>query len=80
MQSHPLRRTRFGQYQASSGALGDREMGTAISCIKCSQVAGLIQKVGMQMCVCLSEYVCKHVYTVEPLYNGHPWDPKFCPL
>ena len=18
--------------------------------------------------------------TVEPLYNGHPWDPKFCPL
>ena len=25
---------------------GDREMGTAMSCIKCSQVAGLIQKVG----------------------------------
>ena len=23
---------------------GDREMGTAISCTKCSQVAGLIQK------------------------------------
>ena len=23
---------------------GDREMGTAISCIECSQVAGLIQK------------------------------------
>ena len=19
-------------------------------------------------------------YTVEPLYNGHPWDPTFCPL
>ena len=19
-------------------------------------------------------------YIVEPLYNGHPWDPKFCPL
>ena len=17
-------------------------------------------------------------HTVEPLYNGHPWDPKFC--
>ena len=25
---------------------GDREMGTAISCTECSQVAGLIQKVG----------------------------------
>ena len=20
------------------------------------------------------------VITVEPLYNRHPWDPKFCPL
>ena len=20
------------------------------------------------------------LYTVEPLYNGHPWGPKFCPL
>ena len=21
-----------------------------------------------------------HVHTVEPLYNGHRWGPKFCPL
>ena len=42
MQSHPLRRTRFGQYQASSAALGT----AIISCVECSQVAGLIQKVG----------------------------------
>ena len=26
---------------------GDREMGTAIICVECSQVAGLVQKVGM---------------------------------
>ena len=43
-QSHPLRRMRFGQYQASSAALGKREMETTISCTKCSQVAGLTQK------------------------------------
>ena len=42
MQSHPLRRTHFDQYQASSAALGDQEMGTAILCTKCSQVVGLI--------------------------------------
>ena len=39
-QSHPLCRTRFGQCQASSAALG--WPGTAISCTECSQVAGLI--------------------------------------
>jgi len=30
MQSHPLPRTRFGQYQTLPAALGDREMGTAM--------------------------------------------------
>ena len=39
MQSHPLHRTHFHQLR-----WGDREMGTAISCTECSQVAGLIQK------------------------------------
>ena len=29
-------------YKASSAALGDREMETAISCTKCSQVTGVI--------------------------------------
>ena len=36
----------FGQYQAPHQLCWcDREMGTAISCTECSQVAGLIQKV-----------------------------------
>ena len=47
MRSHLLRRMCFGQYQASIDhqlRWGDREKGIAISCIECSQVAGLIQK------------------------------------
>ena len=28
----------------------------------------------------LESFTCEAVSTVEPLYNGHPWDPKFCPL
>ena len=40
MLRYALRRTCFGQYQASSAVLGWLgEMGTAISCTKCSQVA-----------------------------------------
>ena len=46
MHSHPLRRTRLGEYQASSAVLRWREMGTVFSCTKCSQMAGLIQKFG----------------------------------
>ena len=30
----------FSQYQASSARSGEQEMGTAISCTKCSQVTG----------------------------------------
>ena len=45
MQSHPLHRIRFGQYtRPHQLRWGDREMGTAISCTICSQVAGLIFK------------------------------------
>ena len=33
---------------------GDREMGTAIPCIKCSQVAGFIQKIGRSASEALS--------------------------
>ena len=38
---------------------GDREMGTAIiSCVECSQVAGLIQKVGRQRAkLCLIRFI-----------------------
>ena len=36
-------------YNTKSKPLHDREMGTAIiSCVECSQVAGLIQKVGRE--------------------------------
>ena len=24
--------------------------------------------------------ITKNSYTVEPLYNGHHWDQRFCPL
>ena len=45
MQSHPLRRTRFGQYtRPHQLCWGVREMGTAIFCTECIQVAGVIQK------------------------------------
>ena len=46
MQSQPLDRTWFGQYQLqASPCWGDQEMET-ISCTECSQVTGLIQKIG----------------------------------
>ena len=41
IQSHSLRRMHFRPILH----WGDREMGTAISCTECSQMAGLIQKV-----------------------------------
>ena len=43
MRDHPLHRTHFDQYQL---CWGDREMGTAISCTRCSQVAGLSHSLG----------------------------------
>jgi len=46
VQSQPLWRVRFSQYQTSSAGLGDREMGSGISCTKWSQGTRLIQKVG----------------------------------
>ena len=57
---------------------GDREMGTAISCIKCSQVAGLIQKVGgivsscnCTSCSCLSFEIVIDLYPL--LRNDDVW-------
>ena len=44
MQSHPLHRTRLANTRPHQLCWGDWEMGTAISCIEYSQVAGLIQK------------------------------------
>jgi len=40
MQSHPLRRTRFGQYQASSAVLGWPGDEDCYRMHKCSQLAG----------------------------------------
>ena len=67
MHSHPLCRTRFGQYQSSLAALGMR---TAVSCTKCSQVASCIQKVGKNSLkassvhvtvLCAAIYICMHM-------------------
>ena len=44
MQSHPLRRTRFGQYQASSAALGWPGDGDCYLMHRMQSGAGLIQK------------------------------------
>ena len=44
IQSHPLRRTHFSQYQAHQLCWSDQEMGTATLCTKYSQMAGLIQE------------------------------------
>ena len=47
MQSHPLAGCVSANTRLHQLHWGDREMGTAIiSCVECSQVAGLIQKVG----------------------------------
>ena len=70
--SHPLRRTRFGQYTRPHQLHCDQEMGTAISCTECSQVAGLIQKVDTSsskapslcaaVCSSCSCFVCMHYF------------------
>ena len=72
MQSHPLHRKRFSQYQVR---WGDREMGTAISFTECSQVAGLIQKFietpfVQRSCVAIVIVDC-HVYVLSVRKRVH---------
>ena len=54
---------------------GDREMGTAIICVECSQVAGLIQKVGRDSSKStVSSYSCPscmHIMCLTP--STHSW-------
>ena len=75
MQSHPLRRTRFNQYQASSAA-------GLISCTKgSSQVAGLIQKVKRLVCrsslkassLCTAVFCSKIIVTRCHLCIDNTW-------
>ena len=48
---------------------GDREMGTAISCTKCNQMAGLIKKVGRSSSEMLS--LCAAVFCLKIVYSNH---------
>ena len=71
IQIHPLHKTHFGQYQAWSA---DWKMGTAISCIECSQMPGLnekeVEKPFESTVSCLQQgfiYFLFHCYRVEGL-------------
>ena len=50
---------------------GDREMGTAISCIECSQVAGLIQKSNTNRWKTTSVYYYESKWKVK---MGETWE------
>ena len=62
LKSHPLHRTCFSQYQASSAVLSWPRDGTAISCTQSSGVAGLIYMTGRR-CLGRSVFLCAVLQT-----------------
>ena len=50
---------------------------SADNTVTCYMQASTLYSLHARYFFCFSSS-CMH--TVEPLYNGHPWDPKFCPL
>ena len=39
--------------------------------LHCSEICSIVDTTGTQLAV---------LYTVEPFYRGHPWDPAGCPV
>ena len=62
LKSHPLHRTCFSQYQASSAVLSWPRDGTAISCTQSSGVAGLMHMTGRR-CLGRSVSLCAVLQT-----------------